>query len=249
MSEDNLRNMMEDNGILISDAGEVLAMNGNVDISVAATSVAAEVADLVVVKRIIEGLLLASSDPVSIDYLHKLLSGNEIILTKSEIRGVLDSLATDYASQGRALELKEVAGGYRAQVRQDLAGWVNKLWEEKPPRYSRALLETLAIIAYKQPITRAEIEKVRGVSVSSNIIKTLLEHGWIKIVGYKEVPGRPAIHATTTQFLDHFNLRSLEELPAVEVEFEAPLPVESLPVDMLLQPEKVVESLSDDGEN
>lgn len=166
------------------------------------------------IKRILESLLMAASEPLSLDYLHKLFINNGIDIEKSDVRNFLDELAQDY--QDRAIELKEIASGYRLQVRQELAPWVNKLWEEKPPRYSRAFLETLAIIVYKQPATRAEIEEVRGVSVSSNIIKTLLEHGWIKIVGYKEVPGRPALYATTAKFLDYFNLRSLEELPTLQ---------------------------------
>jgi segregation and condensation protein B len=116
---------------------------------------------------------------------------------------------------GRAFELKEVASGYRLQIREDYAPWVGRLWEERPQRYSRALLETIALIAYRQPITRGEIEDVRGVAVNSNIIKTMMEREWIRVVGYREVPGRPAMFATTKAFLDHFNLKSLEELPAL----------------------------------
>ena len=168
------------------------------------------------IKRILEALLMAANEPLSLDYLHKLFTNNGIDIEKNDVRRFLDELTQDYQNQDRAIELKEVASGYRLQVKQDLASWVNKLWEEKPPRYSRAFLETLAIIVYKQPATRAEIEEVRGVSVSSNIVKTLLEHGWIKIVGYKEVPGRPALYATTAKFLDYFNLRSLEELPTLQ---------------------------------
>lgn len=199
-----------------------------------ASFVTIDVADL---RRIVEGLLLASSEPLSLDYLYKLLhrqnvtyvrdvtgiansanAGNNVntVLDKSMLRVVIGELARGYQAEHRAFELKEVASGYRLQVCQDLASWVHKLWEEKPPRYSRAFLETLAIIAYKQPVTRAEIEDVRGVSVSSNTVKTLMEHGWVKIVGYKEVPGRPALYATTSLFLDYFNLRSLEDLPPIE---------------------------------
>ena len=169
------------------------------------------------IKRILEALLVATSEPLSLDYLYKLFNNNGIDIDKDAVRGLLNELAQDYNnSSDRAVELKEVASGYRLQVRQDLASWVNKLWEEKPPRYSRAFLETLAIIVYKQPLTRAEIEEIRGVSVSSNIIKTLIEHGWIKIVGYKEVPGKPALYASTNKFLDYFNLCSLEELPTLQ---------------------------------
>jgi len=168
------------------------------------------------IKRILEALLVAASEPLSLDYLHKLFINNDIDIEKIDLRRLLEELAQDYKAQERAVELHEVASGYRLQVSQDLAGWVSKLWEEKPPRYSRAFLETLAIIVYKQPATRAEIEEVRGVGVGSNIMKTLLEHGWIKIVGHKEVPGRPALYATTSKFLDYFNLQSLEELPVLQ---------------------------------
>ena len=111
--------------------------------------------------------------------------------------------------------LKEVASGWRFQIREDLSDWVSRLWEEKPARYSRALLETLALIAYRQPVTRGEIEEVRGVSVSSNIIRTLLEREWVRVVGHRDVPGRPAMYATTKTFLDYFNLKTLDELPAL----------------------------------
>jgi len=115
--------------------------------------------------------------------------------------------------ENRGVELKRVASGYRYQTRSDVQPWVARLWQEKPPRYSRALLETLALIVYRQPITRGQIEEVRGVSVSSHIIKTLLEREWIRIIGHKEAPGRPALYGSTRQFLDHFNLKSLDELP------------------------------------
>ena len=107
----------------------------------------------------------------------------------------------------------QVASGYRFQVRQDLAAWVGRLWQERPARYSRALMETLSLIAYRQPITRGEIEEIRGVAVSTNIIKTLLEREWVRVVGHRDVPGRPAMYATTRQFLDYFNLKSLDQLP------------------------------------
>jgi len=140
---------------------------------------------------------------------------------------------------GRAFELKEVATGYRLQIREDYAPWVGRLWEERPQRYSRALLETMALIAYRQPITRGEIEDVRGVAVNSNIIKTLMEREWIRIVGYREVPGRPAMFATTKAFLDHFNLKSLDELPALaelrELEVEPEVDPDDAPVPAHLQ--------------
>lgn len=134
--------------------------------------------------------------------------------TNAEIRTVLDLLAADYA--GRGIELKQVASGFRIQARTDYAEWLNKLWEERPPRYSRATLETLALIAYRQPITRGEIEDIRGVSVSSNIMRSLLEREWVRILGYRDVPGRPAMYGTTKTFLDYFNLRSLDELPTLQ---------------------------------
>lgn len=174
------------------------------------------------VKRIIEGLLMAADEPLNLDYLFKLLQTNGLTVEKDQLREAISSLAQDCLEQERAIELKEVASGYRFQVRSDLAPWISKLWEEKPPRYSRAFLETLAIIVYKQPITRAEIEQIRGVSVSSTTIKILLEHGWVKIIGYKEVPGKPALYATTNKFLDYFNLRSLEELPLIDVITDSP---------------------------
>jgi len=132
----------------------------------------------------------------------------------AEIQVAIDAIAADY--QARPVELKQVASGYRFQVRQELSRWVQRLFEEKPPKYSRALLETLAIIAYKQPVTRGDIEDIRGVSVSSGIIQTLLEREWIRVVAHKEVPGRPGLYGTTKQFLDYFNIKSLSELPTLE---------------------------------
>jgi len=132
----------------------------------------------------------------------------------AEIQAAIDAIAADY--QTRPVELKQVASGYRFQVRQELSRWVQRLFEEKPPKYSRALLETLAIIAYKQPVTRGDIEDIRGVSVSSGIIQTLLEREWIRVVAHKEVPGRPGLYGTTKQFLDYFNIKSLSELPTLE---------------------------------
>jgi segregation and condensation protein B len=123
----------------------------------------------------------------------------------------LEMLADD--SQGRGVELKEVGSGFRYQVRQDVHPWVSRMWSEKPSRYSRALLETLALIAYRQPITRPEIEQIRGVVVSSNIVKTLEEREWVRVVGHRDVPGKPALYGTTRGFLDYFNLKSLDELP------------------------------------
>ena len=129
----------------------------------------------------------------------------------AEIAGALQELAEDYAERG--LELKEVASGYRIQIREEVNHWVSRLWEERPQRYSRAMLETLALIAYRQPITRGEIEEVRGVSVRSNIVRTLQEREWIRVVGHRDVPGKPALFGTTKAFLDYFNLSNLDDLP------------------------------------
>ncbi|MDX5334168.1 MAG: SMC-Scp complex subunit ScpB [Gammaproteobacteria bacterium] len=164
-------------------------------------------------KKIIEGALLAASQPLSVEQLEKLFVEGEERPTRDEIREALNDLESDCAERG--YELKQVASGYRFQVRQEFAHWVGRLWEEKPPRYSRATLETLALIAYRQPITRAEIEEIRGVSVSSNIIKSLTERDWIRVVGHRDVPGKPAMYGTTRGFLDYFNLKSLDELPTL----------------------------------
>ena len=168
--------------------------------------------DLEKVRQIIEGLLLAAAKPLTLDKLAELF-------TKEELpeRAVLkEALAKiEKSCEGRGFELKKVASGYRFQVRQELSDWVGRLWEEKPQRYSRALLETLAIIAYRQPITRGDIEKIRGVAVSSSIIRTLLERDWVRVVGHRDVPGRPAMYASTREFLDYFNLENLDELPAL----------------------------------
>jgi segregation and condensation protein B len=180
-------------------------------------------------KPILEAALLAADRPLSLDHLLALFDEAEQPERKL-LREVLDSLAAD--CEGRGVELREVASGWRYQVRRDYAPWVTRLWEDRPPRYSRALLETLALIAYRQPITRAEIEEIRGVSVSSSIVKTLLEREWVRVVGHRDVPGRPAMYATTRQFLDYFNLKSLEELPplaairdldVISAELELPL--------------------------
>lgn len=163
-------------------------------------------------KRILEGALLAAGEPLSLERMGQLfLEGQRP--SNAEMRTALKEIASDF--EGRGFELKEVGSGWRFQVREDLSDWVSRLWEEKPARYSRALLETLALIAYRQPVTRGEIEEVRGVSVSSNIIRTLLEREWVRVVGHRDVPGRPAMYATTKTFLDYFNLKNLDELPAL----------------------------------
>ena len=162
------------------------------------------------VKLILEGALLAAGKPMSLEQMSRLFEEHERP-DPSAIKAALVAIVAD--CEGRSFELKEVASGWRFQVRQMLSPWVSRLWEEKPQRYTRALLETLALIAYRQPITRGEIEDIRGVSVSSSIMRTLQEREWVRIVGHRDVPGRPAMFATTRQFLDYFNLQNLDELP------------------------------------
>lgn len=163
-------------------------------------------------QTIIEAALMVAGQPLTITTLQHLFS-EETPPSTTEIKDILAAIQARYQDSG--IELQEVASGYRLQAKGELSPWLSKLWEERAPRYSRAFLETLAIIAYKQPVTRAEIEEVRGVTVSSNIMKTLQEREWIRVLGYREVPGRPAIYGTTKTFLDYFNLKSLTELPTL----------------------------------
>ena len=162
------------------------------------------------IKQIVEAAIFAADGPLDRDALLLLFDEQERP-EKADLSRSLEQISEDYAERG--IELKEVASGFRFQVRKDLGPWVSRLWQEKPPRYSRAILETLALVAYRQPITRGEIEEIRGVSVSSHIIKSLLERNWVRVVGHRDVPGRPAMFATTRQFLDYFDLKSLEDLP------------------------------------
>lgn len=164
-------------------------------------------------KNTIEAVLMSAEKPLKVNDIENLFAGDTDMPSRDEIRKVLQQLGEDYTNRG--FELKEVASGFRIQVKQDYSAWVGRLWEEKPARYSRALLETLALIAYRQPITRGEIEEIRGVSVSSNIIRTMIEREWIKVLGHKDVPGKPALYGTTKEFLDYFNLKSLEDLPTL----------------------------------
>lgn len=168
--------------------------------------------DLRRVQAIVEAALLTAGKPLTVDQLRDLFEEGERP-TRQIIEHVLFQL--EQASADRGVELKKVASGYRFQVKQAYAVHVGRLFEEKPQRYSRALLETLALIAYRQPITRGEIEDIRGVTVSSNIVRTLQEREWVRVVGHRDVPGRPAMYATTRQFLDYFNLDSLERLPTL----------------------------------
>ena len=163
-------------------------------------------------KSILEAVLLASGEPLSLKAIETVFTDEERP-GANDILKALEELADDYAERG--LELKEVSSGFRIQVREDTNPWVARLWEERPQRYSRALLETLALIAYRQPITRGDIEEVRGVSVRTNIIRTLQEREWIRVVGHRDVPGKPALFGTTKAFLDYFNLSSLDDLPSL----------------------------------
>jgi segregation and condensation protein B len=162
------------------------------------------------IKYFIEAALLAAGRPLSVDQLHGLFDGRSAP-AKAEIRKAIAALLEDY--EGRGVTISEVASGFRIQVTATMAERLQKLWEERPPRYSRALFETLALVAYRQPITRGEIEEIRGVSVTPNIVRTLLERDWIRIIGHRDVPGRPEMLGTTRNFLDYFGLKKLEDLP------------------------------------
>ncbi len=168
--------------------------------------------DIEYLKKVVEGALLAAGAPLSLNQLNALFVDDE----KPGHGALKEALAAlDSDLEGRAVELTEVGSGYRLQIRTQLMPVISQLWTEKPPRYSRALLETLAIIAYRQPITRGEIEQIRGVAVSANILRTLQERDWIKVVGHRDVPGRPELLGSTKAFLDYFNLKSLDQLPTL----------------------------------
>jgi segregation and condensation protein B len=188
-------------------------------------------------KGIIEAALLAYGQPLAIEQLREIFEEFERP-DAAQVRNALGAIAAD--CEGRPMELVEVASGFRLQVRKDFSLRLSRLWQERPTRYSRALLETLALIAYRQPITRGEIEDVRGVTVNPNIIRTLTERGWIRVVGHREVPGHPELLGTTREFLDYFSLRSLDELPSlaalrdmddvgIQLEFDQPATVQAAP--------------------
>ena len=189
--------------------------------------------------QIIEAALLSASRPLSIEEIQRLFPTDQAP-SKEDIKETLNEIEDLCAKRG--VELKRVSSGYRMQVKQSLSAYIAKLWEEKPQRYSKATLETLALIAYRQPITRGEIEQIRGVSVGTQLIRGILERGWIKIVGQRDVPGRPSLYATTKEFLDYFGLQHLRELPGLP-----DLPdVDSLDMELPLEEEqKEVESQSD----
>lgn len=163
-------------------------------------------------QQIIEAALMVAGRPLTVTHIQNLFDEPEQPEI-TDIKAALQALTERYATSG--IELRELASGYQFQARTELSNWLSKLWEERPQRYSRALLETLALIAYRQPITRAEVEEIRGVTVSSHIVKALLEREWVKVIGYREVPGKPALYGTTKAFLDHFNLKNLADLPTL----------------------------------
>ncbi|OGT47874.1 MAG: SMC-Scp complex subunit ScpB [Gammaproteobacteria bacterium RIFCSPHIGHO2_12_FULL_41_20] len=194
---------------------------------------------------IIEAALMVTDNPLTLAQIQKLFSEAELPTT-IDIHAALHSLKQRYADRG--IELREIASGFRFQAKAEFSPWLAKLWEEKPPRYSRAFLETLAIIAYQQPITRAEIESIRGVTVSSPIIKSLLEREWIRIVGYREIPGKPALYATTKEFLDYFNLKNLAELPTLAELKDLDAQFSSLQIQLALEEQTIENTRSESVE-
>jgi segregation and condensation protein B len=178
----------------------------------ATVAVTQQPVDKAMLRKIVEGAILAAAQPMTVARILELFD-EAVAPEKDEILAALHEIEADCADRG--FQLKEVASGWRFQVREELAPWVNRMWDEKPQKYSRALLETLSLIAYRQPITRGDIEEIRGVAVSSHIMKTLMERDWVKVVGHRDVPGRPSLYATTRHFLDYFNLKNLEDLPSL----------------------------------
>lgn len=166
--------------------------------------------DITQVKYVVEAALLAAGRPLDLNTIQALF-GEDDPPGKDDLRTAIAALQADYAERG--IQLVEVASGFRVQVRASMSGWLSRLWEERAPRYSRALMETLAIIAYRQPVTRGDVEDIRGVGVTTNIMRTLLERSWIRVVGFRDVPGKPAIYGTTREFLDYFGLKKLDDLP------------------------------------
>ncbi len=206
------------------------------------------------IKNVVEAVLLAAGKPLTVDQLLSVFGDGEKP-ERSQIREAIAVLQDEYAE--RCVELVQVASGWRVQVSQEMEPWVSRLTEEKPARYTRALLETLALVAYRQPITRGEIEDIRGVSVSTSIMKTLQEREWVRIVGHRDVPGHPAMYGTTRQFLDYFNLKGLDDLPtlmelrdidSINAELELALPGESLPLPDEKDEEAVSEAADESGD-
>jgi segregation and condensation protein B len=196
-------------------------------------------------KNIIEAFLLGAARPLSVDQLLIMLGEDEIV-DRSLIQEALSALQAEYETRGIALV--QVGSGYRVQIRETMQPWVSRLWEEKPARYSRALLETLSLIAYRQPITRGEIEEVRGVAVSTTIMKTLQEREWVHIIGHREVPGRPAMYGTTRKFLDYFSLKGLSDLPSLAELRDLSAIGKDLELDLSEIPGLELEVVADSGE-
>jgi segregation and condensation protein B len=205
-------------------------------------------------KYVVEAALLAAGRPLDLNELQSLF-GEDDPPGRDDLRTAIDSLQVDYANRGIAVQ--EVASGFRIQVRSSMSGWLARLWEERAPRYSRALMETLAIIAYRQPVTRGDVEDIRGVGVTTNIMRSLLERNWIRVVGFRDVPGKPAIYGTTREFLDYFGLKKLDDLPPLadlkDLEaFTAQLElsdVEALPPGAgALLPVRIEDDIDDDDE-
>lgn len=191
----------------------------------------------------LEAILLSANKPLSLDQLHELFIDEIETPSKEQLEHALKMLEKDCSK--RAIELKQVASGYRLQIRMEHAKWAHRLFEEKPPKYSRAMLETLALIAYRQPITRGEIEDVRGVSINSQIIKSLQERDWIRVVGYRDVPGRPEMLATTKTFLDYFNLQTLDQLPDL-VQLQSMFEEANETTSKVVEPTSTLNKLTDD---
>lgn len=201
-------------------------------------------------KYILEAALFASPEPLTLERLQQLFKEQDRP-SPAEIKNLLSELSEDYEKRG--VELCEVASGYRFQVKSNFAPWLQRLWEKKPPRYSRALLETLALVAYRQPISRGEIEEIRGVTVSSDIMKKLLDREWIKVEGYRDVPGKPALYVTTKAFLDYFNLKKITDLPpleeVVDLEEKGAQLAEQLALSVILSPKEEEEDKEENNED
>jgi segregation and condensation protein B len=185
-------------------------------------------------QAIIEAAIMVAGHPLTAASLQNLFPEDKRPST-SDIKAIISTLKERYQHEGSGIELQEVASGYRFQAKSELSPWLSRLWDERQPRYSRAFLETLVIIAYKQPITRGEIEEIRGVTVSSHIIKTLQEREWVRVIGYREIPGKPAIYGTTKEFLDYFNLKSLTDLPSLTEFKDLAVQDEKLQVQLALE--------------
>ncbi len=221
----------------MSNLDELLTSDLNEEHAYADVSQFTRESTIEALKPIVEALIFSAGKPLGLDAIQALLEP-DYLPSRSFLRSLLKAIQEDY--QGRGIELLEFSGAFRFQSRSSMTEWIQRLWDEKPQKYSRALLETLALIAYRQPITRGDIEEVRGVAVSSSIMKTLLERAWVRVVGHREVPGRPAIYATTKQFLSYFNLASLDDLPSLAEIRDIDLISKELNAQMELMSEEVL---------